>query len=53
MFVSIKMPNNRVLPAMVSTRQAAGPTAAEPPALHVRRPNLGLDDLLRFVIKPL
>jgi hypothetical protein len=28
-------------------------TAAEPPELHVRRPNLSLDDLLRFVIKPL
>ena len=26
---------------------------AEPPELHVRRPNLSLDDLLRFVIKPL
>ena len=28
-------------------------TAAEPPELHVRRPNLSLDDLLRFVIAPL
>jgi len=28
-------------------------TAAEPLELHVRRPNLSLDDLLRFVIKPL
>jgi hypothetical protein len=27
-------------------------TAAEPPELHVRRPNLSLDDLLRFVIAP-
>jgi hypothetical protein len=27
--------------------------AAEPPALHVRCPNLSLDDFLRFVIKPL
>ena len=26
---------------------------AEPPELHVRRPNLSLDDLLRFVTKPL
>jgi GntR family transcriptional regulator/MocR family aminotransferase len=25
----------------------------EPPELHVRRPNLSLDDLLRVVIKPL
>jgi len=30
-----------------------GLTAAEPPELHVRRPNLSLDDLLRLVIKPL
>ena len=35
------------------TRQALGGTAAEPPELHVRRPNLSQDDLLRFVIKPL
>lgn len=28
-------------------------TAAEPPELHVRRPNLSLDDLLRVVIAPL
>jgi hypothetical protein len=41
------------LPAMASTRQASGRTAAEPPELHVRSPNLSLDDLLRFVIKPL
>src|SRR5215813_12633512 len=38
---------------MARTRQASGGTAAEPPELHVRRPNLSLDDLLRFVIKPL
>ena len=38
---------------MASTRQASGRTAAEPLGLHVRRPNLSLDDLLRFVIKPL
>jgi hypothetical protein len=30
-----------------------GVQRAEPPKLHVRRPNLSLDDLLRFVIKPL
>ena len=41
------------LPAMASTRQASGRTAAEPLKLHVRRPNLSLDDLLRFVVKPL
>src|SRR5215470_7485753 len=38
---------------MARTRQAPGGTAAEPPELHVRRPNLSLNDLLRFVIKPL
>jgi hypothetical protein len=38
---------------MARTRQASGGTAAEPPELHVRRPNLSLNDLLRFVIKPL
>lgn len=27
--------------------------SGEPPELHVRRPNLGLDDLFRFVGKPL
>jgi hypothetical protein len=44
------------LPATASTRQAFraySRTAAEPPELHVRRPNLSLDDLLRFVIAPL
>jgi len=30
-----------------------GVQRVEPPELHVRRPNLSLDDLLRFVIKPL
>ena len=30
-----------------------GVQRAEPPELHVRRPNLSLDNLLRFVTKPL
>ena len=30
-----------------------GLTAAEPPKLHIRSPNLSLDDLLPFVFKPL
>jgi hypothetical protein len=41
------------LSATPSTRQAPGLTAAEPPKLHIRSPNLSLHDLLRFVIKPL
>lgn len=44
------------LPATARTRQAFraySRTAAEPPELHVGRPNLSLDDLLRFVIAPL
>src|SRR5262252_6498396 len=40
----------RTSPARACTRQASWHTPAEPPELHVRRPNLSLDDLLRFVI---